>query len=163
MLNINLFENRSQIFFIFTGITIGFIGAIVAGLLHTLFNIQFWGHWLMDAFSIFIITSGLSWVILHSLFSDQNANLKLLIIHSLKSSFYASCIPGIIMGVISIMAAWDHNPSGEYHHNGYINWGDLSFIGGSWFVVITTVVFLIFFSISVATILAKKQLTNKNS
>jgi hypothetical protein len=147
-------------FFIFTGIIIGLIGAIVAGLLHTFFNIQFWGHWLMDAFSIFILTSGLSWVILHSLFSTPNENSKRLITHSLKSSFYAASIPGIIMAIISIMAAWDHNPSGEYHQNGYINWGDLSFIGGSWFVVITTAVFLIFFCISVATILIKKHLTN---
>ena len=162
MVNINLFENRSPIFIIFAGIIIGLIGAIITGLLHTVFNIKFWGHWLMDSFSVFILTGGLIWIILRSLFSSSNENSKLLIVHSIKSSFYAASIPGIIMAIISIMAAWDHNPNGEYHHNGYINWGDLSFIGGGWFIVITIVVFLTFFCISAATIFIKKLFTNKS-
>lgn len=53
----------------------------------------------MDRFSIFILPGGLSWITLHTLFAAPDENSKCLITHSLKISFCAASIPGIIMAV----------------------------------------------------------------
>jgi hypothetical protein len=84
-------------------------------------------------------------------------------IRILKSSFYAAAIPGIFMAIIATVAAWGHNPSLVYHHDGYIDWAGLILVGGGWFVFVTAIVFIMFLSFSVLAALAGKKLINQNS
>lgn len=160
MVGSKYFENRDPQFYIFAGIVVGLIAAIVMAICNIFIKIQFWGHWIMDAVSIFMLAGGLSWVMLLAYFSTSHDNPRHLLTRILKSSFYAAMVPGIFMAIITIFAAWEHNPGGEFHREGYIDWVGLSLIGASWFVFITAIVLLIFSSFSVLAAIIRKKLTN---
>jgi hypothetical protein len=157
MIGNKYFENRNPRFYILAGIVVGLIAAIIIAICNIFMRIQFWEHWIMDAISVFMLAGGLSWVMLLACYSTYHNDPKHLVIRILKSSLCAAIIPGIFMAIVTTIAAWEHNPGGEFQSERYIDWMRLSLIGASWFVFITAFVFLIFSSFSfLATVIRKK-------
>jgi len=52
----------------------------------------------------------------------------------MKKNILYSFSLGLLVAAFMMNAAWQHNPQGEIHINGVIDWGYWLLIGFSWFV-----------------------------
>jgi len=66
----------------------------------------------------------------------------------LRICFVVAAIVGLGVSILMVYVAWQHNPQGEFHGEGYVNWLDIGLLGGSWFSVITITVGAILLAIT---------------
>lgn len=76
----------------------------------------------------------------------------------MKKALLTSIIIALIPAVLMMQIAWEHNPQGEIHLNGNIDWSYLLLIGFSWFLPAFIVVFIV---ISAFKYLSKRNAKNK--
>lgn len=53
-------------------------------------------------------------------------------VNIIVTTYLISSVPGIIIGLLIMSIAYDHNPQGEFHSNGNIHWGELLPLGIAW-------------------------------
>jgi hypothetical protein len=148
--------SKGRFFHIFISIIFGIVGSIVAVFFHTILKIKFWGYWFMNAGSAFVIMGGLAWVLSVTLSADISNGQKPAILKGIKSSLMVSIVPASLMAIIAICAAWDHNPGMSIHRQGFVDWLYLLLIGGSWFIFLAGIVFVLFSFLSLLSVFFKK-------
>lgn len=58
--------------------------------------------------------------------------------HPWRIAITIGVVLGALAAALSMFAAWDHNPQGEFHASGNVHWRSLLAVGGSWFVALGT-------------------------
>jgi hypothetical protein len=151
----NLYS-KSAFSHISIAILFGVIGSIVAVFVHAILKIKFWGLWFMNAGSALVLVGGLAWVLYRTLSVDISNGQKPAILKGIKSSLLAAVIPATLMGIVAISAAWDHNPGMSVHKPGFVDWSYLLIMGGSWFLFLAGIVFILYSFFSVLSVFFKR-------
>ncbi len=53
-----------------------------------------------------------------------------------KTALLIGTILGLGAAILTMYAAWQHNPQGEFHEGSVLHWMPWLYIGASWFVVV---------------------------
>ncbi len=65
----------------------------------------------------------------------------------MSKNLIMSSVLGLLVAAFMMNAAWQHNPQGEIHSEGFIDWGYWLLIGFTWFLpvfIVTGLVGLLF-------------------